>query len=109
MALLFLKVGEVFMEFWIRLEFYAIFLVYPVVIGLLIRYKKIKLTFKQILLITNTLICIFSGTLTLAIPILDQPSRTISTLSSGDWMFAIVISVSSWIFLFLITLPFQKS
>ena len=94
------------MEVFLRFAIYFLFLVYPITIGLMLRHKKI--TIKQLILITNTLLSIFFGILGLYVATLNQGSQSKSQLSSADWVLSITVSVFLWLFLYLITKPFHR-
>ncbi len=94
------------MESILRLETYILFIFYPVLMGLLLRRKKI--TLKKVILTTNTLLSIYFGTLYLYLVTLDRPFLTVFMLPLDDWKTSIVVSIFSWLFLFLMTRPFHK-
>ena len=94
------------MEVFLRFAFYFLFLVYPITMGLMIRHKKIKI--RTVILVSNTLLSIFFGTLVLYAAILYRASPSISQISSNDWMLSITVSVFLWLLLYLITKPFHK-
>ena len=95
------------MEVFLRFAFYFLFLVYPITMGLMLRHKKI--TIRQLILVTNTLLSIFFGTLVLYLATLDQASPSLSHISSGDWMLSITVLVFMWFLLYLVTKPFHKT
>lgn len=94
------------MEVFLRFAFYFLFLVYPITMGFMLRHKKI--TIKQLILVTNTLLSIFFGALVLYLATLDQASPSISQISSDDWILSITVSVFLWLLLYLVTKPFHK-
>lgn len=94
------------MEVFLRSAFYFLFLVYPITMGLMLRHKKI--TIRQLILVSNTLLSIFFGTLVLYLATLDQVSPSISQISYYDWMLSITVSVFLWLFLHLFTKPFHE-
>jgi len=95
------------MEFFLRFEIYILFLFYPVLMGLLVRSKKI--TFKSFILTTNILVSIFIGTLYLYSVASSIASSTQFILSPGDWITATAVSLFLWLLLFLMTRPFHKN
>lgn len=95
------------MESIFRLEFYILLLVYPVVMGLLYRHKRI--TLKRLILITNTAISILFETSILYFITLDKGLGTVFVLSLDDWILSISLSAFVWLFLFLVTKPFHKN
>jgi hypothetical protein len=94
------------MEFWFRIFTYFVLLVYPVLMGLLFRYKKI--TIKQVIITTNTLLSIFFGLIALVLPILDKPQPSLLIVQKEDWIFSMGLSIGLWLFFFAITKPFYK-
>lgn len=95
------------MELLLRLEVYFLFLFYPITVGLLLRRKKIKLKF--LILVTNTLVSMFFGTLYLYSAISGQLYSSIFMLPLKEWVSLIAGSVVLWLFLYLMTKPFQKN
>lgn len=94
------------MEVFLRSAFYFLFLVYPITMGLMLRHKKI--TIRQLILLTNTLLSIFFGALVLYLATLDQASPSLSQISSNDWMLSITVSIFLWLSLYLLTKPFHR-
>lgn len=92
------------MELLLRLEVFFLLFIYPFVMGMLTRNKKIAL--KNFLVTTITLVSIVFGTLYLYSVSL---APSFSTVSIVDWMSAIGITVFMWLFLFLMTKPFHKN
>ena len=94
------------MEFILRLEVYTLFFIYPILMGLLLRRKKI--TLKQVILTTNIFISVLSGTLYLYAVTLGPTSPSVFMLSLEDWVKSISLSIFIWLFMFLMTRPFYK-
>ena len=92
------------METLLRLEVLFLLFIYPPVMGVLLRNKKI--TVKRVLITTITSVSIVFGTLYL-FSMSATPSS--STVQFVDWASAIGITVFMWLFLFLMTKPFHKS
>lgn len=91
------------MDVFLTLAIYFLFLVCPITLGLLVRYKKI--TIRQMILVANTLLSFFFGFLGLYAALSDKASQTLSMLSLDDWVISIVVSVFLWLLLFLLTKP----
>jgi hypothetical protein len=94
------------MESVVRLEIYFIFIFYPILMGILVRRKKI--TLKRVMLLSITLISILFQTLYLYATTLDRTPRKVFILSSDEWITSIALSIGLWLFLFLMTRPFHK-
>lgn len=92
------------MEILLRLEVLFLLFIYPPVMGMLLRNKKI--TVKRVLITTITSVSIVFGTLYLFSMSQTPPS---SAVQFADWASAIGITVFMWLFLFLMTKPFHKS
>ena len=92
------------METLLRLEVLFLLFIYPPVMGVLLRNKKI--TVKRVLITTITSVSIVFGTLYL-FSMSATPSS--STVQFVDWASAIGITVFMWLFLFLMTKPFHKN
>lgn len=95
------------MELFLRLEIYTLFIFYPILMGLLLRRKKI--TIKQVILITNTLVSILFETLYMYLVTLDKIPDRVFMPPLDDWITSITLSILLWLFLFLVTRPFHKS
>jgi len=95
------------MELFLRLEIYTLFIFYPIIMGLLLRRKKI--TIKQVILITNTLVSILFETLYLYLVTLDKIPGNVFMPPLDDWITSITLSILLWLFLFLVTRPFHKN
>ena len=85
---------------------YIALLIGPVVLGLLIYYKKIKR--KQAYLIMNTLLSLLFGSVVFYAEISDPP-RTIFMLSVREWLISIGVAILSWFSMFLVTRLFVRN
>jgi hypothetical protein len=94
------------MELFLRFGTYFVFLIYPVLAGLLLRGKKV--TIRQVVLTTNLLISIYFGFLYAFSVVSGAAPPSITSLSFVDWAISITISALLWLSLFVITKPFHK-